>query len=231
MNELKLRGGVAQLTNPANLAFGGAWRIWFPSQYLTPPDERFGTVTVNPTWQNFPHPVGGIARGDMSGYLKSIKDRNIKVIACCANGYDKRYDVPLKSLPLDNPTLDKTHRTSYTIYENIFTEIIRQFGSKGNSSIWAMQYLNEINNYSGAPYPEWTLTGAQYANLFYDWALMTWNLDTDMIVISAPTARFDIVWLDSFWNRIVQLNAQDWFTSGRALISMNVYFFGGRGGR
>lgn len=223
---MKLKGTVAHIYDPAYRFYGNFVRLGFTSQFMTPPDERFGQITLNPTWQMFPHASQGVAKGDMDGYLRTLKDRNVKVMAACWNGFNKKFNTPLKSLPMDGVGLDKTNPDSYKVYQSILEEMVTRWGSTGQNTIWGMQLLNEINLYPGNPHPEETLTGAQYAVLLDYWRNAIRAIDPDMIIVTAPTARFDRVWLDSFWNKWDGDLGNDF---ENMFISINIYPFGGCG--
>lgn len=245
MKIMALKGGVSQITNPAQHTFGSLWRFWFQSQYHVAIGDRWGEITFSPTWQKFPHGYGDIKTGDFDSYLKLVKDKGIKIMAAMANGFEKQFSVALKSLPKDSPALDKTKPESYGIYEKLLKQTVLRYGSVKNDAlidiadygnhpdnpqakvsglnlITYMQLLNEVNGYSGAD-PAQVLTGKQYAPLYDYWCNAIWSIDPNMKIISAPTARFDETWLNDFTNNSTAI----W--DARCNISMNVYLFGGCG--
>lgn len=242
---MKYKGLVQQITNPAAYAIGNVARIWIQSQYHIAIGDRWGQITFSPTWQKFPHAHGSLPVGDLDAYFKFIRDSGKEIIGCVANGFNKQYNVALKSLPKDNPTLDKTNPASYSIYTKLLEQFVLRYGSVRNDAlidiadygnlpsnpqskvsglnlINYVQILNEVNWYSGAD-PEQVLTGKQYALLFDYWCEKIWAIDPNMKVITAPTAKFDQAWLADFY-----INSRARWES-RCDISANIYTFGGCG--
>lgn len=90
-----------------------------------------------------------------------------------------------------------------------------------------MQIWNEVNKYNGKNANAESVTGAEYADLLYEFILDIWSIDPNIKIITSPTARFDQVWLDSFWERVNQKSYVAEFLNQDIFLSVNQYLFGG----
>lgn len=244
---MKYKGAVAQISAPFHYrTLGNMTRLWMHSQWCTPKGSRFGEITLSPNHKAFPHPVNGLPKGDMDEALRRLKEQGVSPIVCVANAYTEQYpEVHFKGLPKDNPTLDKTKIESYSIYRKIIKQIALRWGSVQNDSlidisdtgytgvpqvkksgmnlINFMQFFNEVNKYNGKNADAESLTGAEYAPLFDQFCDDVWDIDTNIKIISSPTARFDEVWLNDFVENSIHINNPN----GLTYMSVNQYLFGG----
>lgn len=237
----KLRGGVSHIYNPEYRCFGNGWRLWFKNQWFSQKGNNFGQLSFSPNWKEFPHPVNGIEKGDLDEHLSRMKARGIAVIACFDGSYNEHFGTAAKSVPKDHPSLDKTNPASYTLFERIIKQGVLRYGSVKNESLIDIadtvngrpqlkqsglntleyvQLLNEVNKYNGKPDEAESLTGKEYALLFDVWCNAIWLIDANMKIISAPTARFDQVWLDDFYTNSNAIK------DARCYVSANLYLFG-----
>ena len=131
---MKLKGVVSHIYNPEYRSFGNVARLWFKNQWFTPKGSRFGEITFSPNWKNFPHPVNGIKKGDLDEHLRRLAER-MSVIACFDGSYNEHFRTPAKSVPKDNPSLDKTLLSSYDLFRKILKQGILRWGSVQNDSL------------------------------------------------------------------------------------------------
>lgn len=208
---------------PQDKIFGDLHRCLITSQFLTPPDDRFGHVTISPTWQNFPPKLPGFQFGDFDFYLEELKDRGVYVLANLLNGFNKKYSLPLKALPKNAPGLSSDDMASWTLYRKLLEQFVLRYGHVQNDSlidiadfsirysdgrlvapqskvsglnlIGAVQILNELNNTWVKPDVEGRLSGAQYAHLLKYLTDAIWAIDPDMAIVAQCTAG----WSTPYW--------------------------------
>lgn len=163
---IKMAGVATQLWGQEQDIFGSLVRLNFTAQFITPPDDRFGQLTVSPTWQNFPKPTA-----DMDTYMQNMHDRGIYTMVNILNGFNKKYSVHLKAIPRNAPGLDENDMANYSIIRHLAEQIVLRYGSvkddsrvdiadrgpswappgsqqvkSGLNTMSALQWLNEVNN-------------------------------------------------------------------------------------
>lgn len=212
---------------PQDKIFGDLHRCLITSQFLTPPDDRFGQITFSPTWQNFPPKLPGQPFGDFDLYLKTLKDRGVYVLANLLNGFNKKYTLPLKALPKNAPGLSSNDMNSWTLYRKLLEQFVLRYGHvrddskidiadfsirysdgrlvapqskiSGLNLIGAVQILNELNNTWVKPDVEGRLSGAQYADLLHYLVEGIWAIDPQMAIVAQCTAGWSTPWWTEFF--------------------------------
>lgn len=217
-SQTRLVGTANQISTPAEKTIGNAVRLNFTTQFLTPPDERFGQVTLSPTWQGFALPDK-----DMDRYMKQLSDSGLFIMGNVLNGFNKKYPLPLKALPKNNVGLSSDDTLNFSIYRKICEQLVLRYGHVKNDALidiaeysglangslfWkqikvsglgymdALQILNELNNTWVSPASEGRMTGKQYAHLLRYISNGVWRIDPKMILVTAPTAGWSEVWIN-----------------------------------
>lgn len=224
---MKLRGATGHMYLAQDKVIGDIFRCLITAQFLTPPDDRFGQITLSPTWQNFPIKLQGEEFGNLDNYFKSLNDRGVYVMANLLNGFNKKYTLPLKALPKNAPGLSSDDMASWTLFRKMCEQFALRYGNvkddskidiadfsirysdgrlvapqskvSGLGTVKAMQIWNELNNTWVKPELEGRLSGKQCAHVLHYVVEGIWGIDPSMAIVAQCTAGWHINYWQEFF--------------------------------